>query len=130
MRFIFWKRTWINAIHILEKNLNKVDWSSLSENPNAIPILEKNLNKVDWKYLSRNPNAIPILERNLDKVNLYCLSINPNAHQILSSLDYNKMIENTKSLCNELVEKIFHPARLERICKMYNIEMEEYIEIF
>jgi len=28
----------------------------LSMNPNAIPILEKNLDKVDWAYLSENPN--------------------------------------------------------------------------
>ena len=31
----------INAIHIIEKNLDKVDWDSLSRNPNAIDILEK-----------------------------------------------------------------------------------------
>jgi hypothetical protein len=36
----------------------KVDWVSLSRNPNAIHILEKNLDKVDWMSLSRNPNAI------------------------------------------------------------------------
>jgi hypothetical protein len=34
----------------------------LSANPNAIPILEKNLDKVNWSSLSRNPNAIPILK--------------------------------------------------------------------
>jgi hypothetical protein len=28
----------------------------LSQNPNAIPILEKNLDKVDWRQLSENPN--------------------------------------------------------------------------
>jgi hypothetical protein len=44
------------AIHILEKNLDKVDWMWLSRNPAAIHILEKNLEKVDWNGLSGNPN--------------------------------------------------------------------------
>jgi len=41
----------------------------LSWNPNAIPILEKNLNRVNWERLSENPNAIHILEQHLYKVN-------------------------------------------------------------
>jgi hypothetical protein len=46
-----------NAIHILEKNKNKINWKSLSINPNAIHMLEKNLDKINWDYLSLNPNA-------------------------------------------------------------------------
>ena len=72
-----------NAIHMLEKNLDKVDWSRLSENPNAIHILGQNLDRVDWDNLSRNPNAIPILEKNLDYVNWDNLSENPNAIPML-----------------------------------------------
>jgi hypothetical protein len=42
-----------------------LDW--LSGNPNAIHILEKNLNKLDWwGPLSQNPNAIHLLTK-LDK---------------------------------------------------------------
>ena len=47
---------------------SKLNIRYLSYNPNAIHILEKNLNKVDWEILTRNPNAIHILEKNLDKV--------------------------------------------------------------
>jgi len=37
-------------------------WNCLSCNPNAIPILEKNLDKVDWNWLlSSNPNALHLL---------------------------------------------------------------------
>ena len=43
----------LNAIHILEKNLDKVNWSNLSFNQNTIHILEKNLDKVNWKILSK-----------------------------------------------------------------------------
>jgi hypothetical protein len=42
----------LDAIHILEKNLDKVDWWSLSGNPAAIHILEKNLHNVNWNWLS------------------------------------------------------------------------------
>jgi len=49
-----------NAIHIIEqfieKNLDKVDWNSLSKNRNAIHLIKKNLDKVYWGYLSLNPS--------------------------------------------------------------------------
>ena len=73
----------INAISMLEKNLDKIDWSNLSSNINAIPILEKNLDKVHWSNLSSNINAIPILEKNLDKIDWSKLSSNINAISIL-----------------------------------------------
>lgn len=34
-------------------------------NPNAIEILKKNTNKIDWKILSGNPNAIELLENKI-----------------------------------------------------------------
>ncbi len=36
-------------------NQNKLDWRHLSANLNAIQILERNLDKIDWINLSRNP---------------------------------------------------------------------------
>jgi hypothetical protein len=47
-----------NAIHILEQNMNKVNWYLLSRNPNAIYLLEQNIDKIDWINLSKNPNTI------------------------------------------------------------------------
>ena len=44
-----------NHWDLLEKHLNNnVDWHGLSGNPNAITILEKHLDKVNWEYLSDN----------------------------------------------------------------------------
>ena len=34
--------------------MDKVNWRYLSYNPNAIHLLEKNLDKVDWDHLSQN----------------------------------------------------------------------------
>ena len=82
----------INAISLLEKNLDKIDWSNLSSNINAIPILEKNLDKIDWSKLSSNINAISILEKNPDKVNWSNLSKNINMN-IISIPEKDKVNE-------------------------------------
>lgn len=61
-----------NAVDFIVQNitdyLDLINWEELSENPNAIPILEKNLDKVDWSRLSQNsnPKAIPLLEKKMD----------------------------------------------------------------
>jgi hypothetical protein len=47
----------INAIHVLEKNKEYIDWNILSKNINAISILEKNIDKIDWTELSKNINS-------------------------------------------------------------------------
>ena len=40
----------------LKKIQKKIYWKNFSHNPNAIPLLEKNLDKIDWHILSLNPN--------------------------------------------------------------------------
>ena len=49
---MFDKQLWINStMKLLEKNPNKIDWSNLSRNPNAMHLLEKNLDKINqWWY--------------------------------------------------------------------------------
>ena len=39
-------------------DINKIEWHTLSRNPNAIHLLEQNLDKINWTGLSRNENAI------------------------------------------------------------------------
>jgi hypothetical protein len=105
-----------------------VDWSALSSNPNAMPLLELHPEKVNWMYLSANPNAIPLLEQHLEKVNWDWLSSNPNAIPLFCSLDYPKMFHSMKDFCEELVEVVFHPKRIQRICDAYDMDMADYIE--
>ena len=95
-----------NAIHIIEKNLWRLDgedeqyeefnkcWSNLSANPNAIHLLEDNLDKVDWTNLSRNRNAIHILVKNPLKIdwNILAENTNPNAIPLLEK-NLNKLNE-------------------------------------
>jgi hypothetical protein len=72
-----------NAIHILEQNPDKIDWRWLSSNPNAIHLLEQNPDKIDWRNLSLNPDAIHLLEQNPDNIDWAMLLANPNAIQLL-----------------------------------------------
>jgi hypothetical protein len=62
----------------LGKNLEKIDWGLLSENPSAISILEKNNDKIDWSQLCLNPNATPLLKNNQDKIDWNLFVSNPS----------------------------------------------------
>jgi len=54
---VYRKKYGRESIHLLEKNLDKIDWSWLSENPNGLYLLENNTDKIDWDALSQNPNT-------------------------------------------------------------------------
>ena len=49
-------------MNILEKNIDKIDreWSNLSLNPDAIHLLEKNKDKINWYDLSKNPSIFKL----------------------------------------------------------------------
>jgi len=83
----------------------KLNWFWLSKNLNAIDLLENNLNEVDWDVLSTNPNAIELLTNNQDKINWIKLSTNPNAINLLKKrIKYEKSLTNEE--LNELENKI------------------------
>ena len=55
-----------SAISIIEQRLDiltDVGWMLLSANPEAIPILEKNVDKVCWSSVCRNSNALPLITK-------------------------------------------------------------------
>jgi len=99
-----------NAIHLLEQNLDKIDWEWLSDNPNAIHLLEQNLDKVDWELLSDNPNAIHLLEQNLDKVDWGILSSNPDIFEY----DYEAMKKTRDPINHELMIERFNPKHIHQ----------------
>jgi hypothetical protein len=109
-----------------------LDWIGLSTNPNAIHILEKNLDKVYWERLSSNTNAIHILDKNLHKVNYVVLSENPNAIHLISRLllNHSKMKENMKPFAEELVAYVFHSLLLNSISDNLGIDLDELVEMY
>ena len=69
---------------------NKIDWIYLSSNthPKAIELLAENLDKVDWTVLSENPGAIELLKANPHKILWRYLSLNKNASELLKQRHY------------------------------------------
>lgn len=67
---------------------SKVSWNNLSSNTasDAIELLEENYDKIDWDSLSNNPNAIHLLEGRVK----YQLKLEEEGK--LNSLDENKQI--------------------------------------
>ena len=80
----------------------------MSSNINAISILEKNVDKIYWKRLSSNPMAIHLLEQNQDKINWERLFINPN----IFCCDYDYYKKRMDIHREELMKKVLHPRRL------------------
>lgn len=65
----YWLSQNPEAVALLEKYPDMIDWRGMCENPNpdAMRLVEANLDLADWSALSRNPNAIPLLERMLER---------------------------------------------------------------
>lgn len=106
-----------NAMHILEKNMDMIndlsDWYLLSSNPNAISLLEKYPEKINWKTLSTNPNAIHILEKNIDKINWHHFALNPNSLQIFKqNPNFMSKLTNSESMM-ELFSSNDSPEAIE-----------------
>ena len=111
-----------NAISILEKNLDKLDWYYLSRNPNAISILEKNQDKIRWDGLSENPNAISILEQNQDKIDWFIFPYN----RAISKLNYQWLQERMDIIREDLMKAVFHPKRLEYYLEHHDYDIFDY----
>ena len=96
---------------------NELDfcWSELCLNLDAITLLEKNkdLDIIDWKTLSLNPNAIELLKENQDKIDWDELSLNPN----IFTYNYKQMKKNMKNsgIAEELMAYIFHPKNMKKM---------------
>ena len=81
---------------------------NLSRNINAIHLLEKYPDKINWKNLSKNKNAIELLKENPDKIDWYYLSSNP----AIFELDYEKMKKNNQDMYEDLIKEIMKPSRV------------------
>jgi hypothetical protein len=119
-----------NAIQLLEKNPDKIDWHMLSANENAIKLLEQNPDKIDWFELSLNKNAIRLLEQNPDNIDWYGLSQNPKAVNIFSRYDYNKMTENNRVPAEDLISTVMNPKRTRRMADTHGMTMSKYVDNF
>lgn len=79
------------AIHLLEKNLDKINWYILSGNHAAIHLLEKYPDRIDWRALSSNPVAIHLLKKYPDRIYWQELSRNPGIFYVPNA-DIRKLL--------------------------------------
>ncbi len=108
----------INAIELLKKNQDKIDWRMISFNENAIEILKENKDKINWVVLSANPNGIELLKENQDKIYWCQFSINP----LIFTYDYENMRNSNIDLKEEIIAKALHPKRIFRLIEEYGEE--------
>ena len=107
-----------NAIHLLEQNQDKIDWYALSSNPNAIRLLEQHQDKINWLGISYNPNAIHLLEQNQDKINWRGIYNNPN----IFTYDYAK-IEKFNAVEIQCVnEYVNHPKMVRQFLYTHDVD--------
>lgn len=80
-----------NPYYIKNVSVNNF-YRNLCFNPNpiAISIIENNIDKINWDSLSSNENAIELLEQNIDKVVVKSLFLNKNK----KSIDLLKKMEH------------------------------------
>lgn len=118
-----------NAVHLLEKYPEYINWAVLSSNPNAVHLLEKNQDKLNWFSISSNPNASRMIKENIPKykIDMNWLSKNPCIFEI----DYDAIKEKTKIEIfeEELMQKCYHPKRLINYLYNYNYDIGDDIYI-
>jgi hypothetical protein len=95
----------------------------LSGIANAIDIMKKNMDKVDWSNMSHNPEAIHILEKNQDKINWDSLSYNSE----IFDYSYEYLEERCNIYKEELIQKAMSPKKLQRYIDE-GYDMEEFLE--
>ena len=119
------------GIQFLEKHVDKLCskcWSLLSGHPNAVPLLEKYPEHIDWKSLSQNPAAVHLLEP--DKIAWSELSSNPKAMHLLFHLDTERMKQENATFTEELMAYVFEPARLMRLSGQYEVDFRDYLQMY
>jgi len=79
--------------------------------------------------LSENPNAIHLLKQHPEKIDWYNLGYNENAYKLLISYNYDLMKDNMTLFSEELIAYVFHPNRIINIAFLYNIKMNDYLNL-
>ena len=89
-------------------------WKQISSNPSAkaISIIESNLDKINWCSLSSNPSALHILEQNKSKINADKLTQNPAIYVY----NYEKIAKTMaeSDFFKQLMENRFHPKNYDK----------------
>jgi hypothetical protein len=124
-----------NAITILEKNVDKINWMRLSANPNAIRIFEQHPDKVEWWMFPREQNNTPISKSHFDEISRWEFTDSPHIIEFLNAVspyDYDAIKKHCNVMINqeELAMKVYHPRHVIRHLDDYNYNLceDEYYD--
>ena len=110
----------INVIKLLKNYPDKIDWGSLSSNPDAVKILKnKYPERINWDCLTLNINieAIKLLKQNPKKINwkLLCYNSNDEAIELLKDkpkkINWSNLSSNANIKAIELLKQ--NPKKID-----------------
>ena len=78
--------------------------------------VKENLDKINWSILSTNPQSIEILKENQNKIDWYMLSTNP----AIFTYDYEEMRNSNIVLKEEIISTSLNPKRIFKLLEDYN----------
>ncbi len=131
----------INANNIIDKNIEKTDFSVLCSNENKIDYILEHFEEYDRKYkernddgesqlwihymkISKNPLALEYLRNHPDKISYHGLYANPNIFEY----DYEIITNKISIYKEELLKRVLEPNRLMKICNRYGIDFCDYMK--
>ena len=110
----------INVIKLLKNYPDKIDWCSLSSNPDAVKILKnKYPERINWDCLTLNINieAIKLLKQNPKKINwkLLCYNSNDEAIELIKEnpkkINWSNLSSNANIKAIELLKQ--NPKKID-----------------
>ena len=85
-----------------------------------------NLDKINWSCLSENPSAMHLLEQSPDKINWGWLSGNP----FIFTYDYPKLRQSRLNLHEDLIQHIWCPPTIQKWSELHCKSDEDAYEIY
>ena len=87
-------------IDLLKKHLEKIDCGCLQRNPNAIPILEKQLDTLDWYIFSVDDTEKKPCRKNISGSTVSTIS-NPKTNDMSQEYSLCNTFRSPKDLCSK-----------------------------
>ena len=89
----------------------------MSKNHGGLALLEKYANtmkhKYEWDSINQNPAMIPLLERYPEHIIWRSLAMNPSIFESIE-LDYGAMMSAFHPIAKEIIERVWHPSRMNK----------------
>ena len=117
----------------LKKNIDKINWSNLSQNENAIHLLEKNIDRINFNGLIYNKNALHIIKRYPGKLSEYSWNLFSLDCKDMSILEDNIDRYDNRVSANpfamDFLEKNQYKIDYEMLSENPSIFIDEYTQV-